>query len=78
MPYDAKLDECLYAKSLETETDRITVSVYSYNKGQKKLQISREARNADGELKFSKLGRLNKDEATGILPFIQEALTKMA
>lgn len=77
MPYDAKLDERLFAKTYETDSDRLTVSVYSYNKGQKKLQISREAKNADGELKFSKLGRLNKEEATAIIPLMQEALKEM-
>ncbi|MDD3089628.1 MAG: hypothetical protein PHT95_06770 [Candidatus Omnitrophica bacterium] len=77
MPYDPKLDEQIFAKSHETETDRITVSVYSYNKGQKKVQISREGKNADGEYKFAKLGRLTKDEAEAIIPLIQEAVGKI-
>lgn len=77
MPYDAKLDECMFAKSYETDSDRLTVSIYSYNKGQKKLQISRETKNADGELKFAKMGRLTKDEAKAILPLMQEALKQM-
>lgn len=77
MPYDAKLDECLFAKTYETDSDRLTVSIYSYNKGQKKLQISREAKNADGELKFAKLGRMNKEEAKAIIPLMQEALKEM-
>ena len=42
MPYDSNLDECLFSKSWETESERLTASVYSYNKGQKKLQITRE------------------------------------
>ncbi len=77
MPYDAKLDERLFAKTHETDSDRLTVSIYSYNKGQKKLQISRETKNADGELKFGKLGRLNKEEATAVIPLMQEALKEM-
>ena len=77
MPYDASLDECLFTKSRETELDRITVSVYSYNKGAKKLQISRNIRDSQGEFKFSKLGRLNKEEVESVLPLMQEAMQLM-
>jgi hypothetical protein len=74
MPYDKNLDEQLFSKAWETEGVRITVSIYSYNGGAKKLQISRENQNAEGEYRFAKLGRLAKDEAEGILPLIQEAM----
>ena len=73
MPYDSSLDAQLFTKSQEFEGTRITVSVYSYNQGVKKLQISRENMNAEGEWRFGKLGRLTKEEAQGILPLIQEA-----
>lgn len=77
MPYDSSLDEQLFTKSMETEGGKITVSVYSYNKGVKKLQISRENLDTEGNLRFSKLGRLTKSEVEGILPFIQEAVSSM-
>lgn len=77
MPYDPSLDESLFAKSWEGETGRLTVSVYSYNQGMKKLQISRENRDAEGGFRFAKLGRMTKEEAEGILPFIGEAIKKM-
>lgn len=77
MPYDPSLDKKLFSKQWETEDDRLTVSVYSYNNGQKKIQISREGKNAQGELKFAKLGRLTKSEAEAILPFVQEAIKQM-
>ena len=77
MPYDASLDECTFTKSRETELDRVTVSVYSYNKGTKKVQLSRNVRDSQGEFKFAKLGRLTKEEVEGILPLIQEALPLM-
>ncbi len=77
MPYDRSLDENLFSRSWETETDRLTVSVYSYNKGAKKLQITRERRNAQGELGFAKLGRMTKDEVKAVLPLIQEAVDHM-
>ncbi len=77
MPYDNSLDEQLFSSPWEGEGTKITVSVYSYNKGTKKLQISRENQTGEGEYRFSKLGRLTKEEAEGILPMIQEALGKM-
>lgn len=77
MPYDAALDEKLFNKAFEGEGTRVSVSVYSYNKGVKKLQISRENYNAEGEARFAKLGRLTKDELKAILPFLQEAVSQM-
>lgn len=78
MAYDQKLDKQLFTKSVETEEDemKLTVSVYSYNDGPAKLQISREKANADGEWNFAKLGRMLKEEVEAILPIIQEAMTK--
>jgi hypothetical protein len=77
MPYDASLDSQLFTKSYEKEGQRIVVSVYSYNNGPKKLQISRESEDADGNPRFAKLGRMLKEELEGVLPIIQEALGKM-
>ena len=77
MPYDSSLDEKLFSKSWEGEIDRITVSVYSYNNGQKKLQITRENKDRQGNYRFVKMGRLSKEEIQAILPFIQEALENM-
>ncbi len=78
MPYDSSLDEKVFSKSWENDTTRLSVSVYSYNKGPKKLQITRENKNAEGEFRFTKLGRMAKDETEAVLPFIQEAVTAMA
>lgn len=77
MPYDASLDEKLFSKSWEGEGTRVTVSVYSYNKGTKKLQISRENYDGEGNPRFAKLGRLTQGELQAILPFLQEALGQM-
>ncbi len=77
MPYDSSLDVQLFSKSWESENGNIVVSVYSYNNGPKKMQITREIKNREGRSNFAKLGRLSKDELQGILPLIQEALTIM-
>ncbi len=72
MPYDKSLDECIVSKTWESESGRIVVSVFSYNQGQKKLQISRENTTADGEYRFAKLGRMTKEEVDNILPLLNE------
>lgn len=77
MPYDSKLDKQIFTKFWENDNGKLTVSIYSYNNGAKKLQISRENRNAEGEMTFAKLGRMTKEEAQAVLPFIQEALQHM-
>ncbi len=73
MPYDSSLDNRLFSKSWENDTTKLTVSIYSYNNGPKKLQISRETKDSEGELRFGKMGLLNKEEFEAILPFLQEA-----
>ena len=77
MPYESDLDEELCSKSCETDFGQLNVSVHSYNKGVKKLQIARENKDPQGELRFSKLGRMSKKEVESILPLIQEALSAM-
>ncbi len=77
MPYDKALDECVIAKSWENDQERLTVSVFSYNKGTKKLQLTRENKNAKGELRFAKLGRLTKEEIDALLPLINEVRASM-
>ena len=57
MPYDSNLDERLFSKSWEAEIQRLSVNVYSYNKGAKKLQIIRENKDNQGDFRFAKLGR---------------------
>ncbi len=77
MPYDKELDECLFAKSWENDNEKLTASIFSYNKGTKKLQLTRENKNNQGEFRFAKLGRLTKEEITAIIPLIQEACGHM-
>ena len=77
MAFDKNLDKELYSETKEFETSRIKVGVYSYNDGEKKMQISRENRNQDGEWTFAKLGRMFKDEAEAVIPMMQKALESM-
>lgn len=79
MAFDKNLDKQLFSEVLDFETTRLTVSVFSYNEGQPKLQISRENLNrGDGSWSWSKLGRLTRDEVEAIVPVIQKALGFMS
>ncbi|MBI4439803.1 hypothetical protein HY638_02425 [Candidatus Woesearchaeota archaeon] len=77
MAFDKNLDKEIWSETKEFETTRIKVGVFQYSEGEKKLQISRENRNQNGEWTFSKLGRMFKDEAETIIPLMQKALEKM-
>jgi hypothetical protein len=77
MAYDISLDEQVFTKSWESDKTRLTVGVYSYNGGLRKVQITRELKGEPGKPGFTKLGRLTKEELQGILPFLQEALIVM-
>ena len=77
MAFDPSLDKEIFAETVEFENTRIKVGVYSYNEGEKKLQISRENLTAGGEPRFAKLGRMTKEETESVLPLIQKALEHM-
>lgn len=77
MPYDQNLDVSSFKESKEFEDTRITVGVFSYNEGAKKLQISRENQNQNEEWRFAKLGRLTKEEAKEIIPIMLKAVETM-
>ncbi|MBS3102292.1 hypothetical protein J4458_02495 [Candidatus Woesearchaeota archaeon] len=77
MAFDKNLDRELFSETASFETTRIKVGVYSYNDGEKKLQISRENMSQDGQWSFAKLGRMFKDEAEAVMPMIEKALKHM-
>ncbi len=77
MPYDQSLDVALFKEIKEFDGTRITVGIFQYNGGEKKLQITRENRNQTEEWRFSKLGRMTKEEIEGILPVISQAMKQM-
>lgn len=71
--FDKSLDKELFSESIELEKSRIAVSVFTYNNGTPKLQISRETKSAAGEYSFAKLGRLNKEEVEKVMPLMEKA-----
>jgi len=77
MPYDKSLDEETFKEIKEFEDSRISVGVFSYNGGEKKLQMSRENRNQNDEWRFAKLGRMTKEEVQEIVPIMMKAVESM-
>lgn len=75
--FNKDLDKSIFSETILFETTRITVGVFSYNDGEKKLQISRENMSQDGEWSFAKLGRMFKDEAEKVIPAMEKALKHM-
>ncbi len=75
--FDKNLDKELFSETIQFETTRITVGIFSYNDGEKKLQISRENMNQNGEWSFAKLGRMFKDEVEKVISVMQKALKDM-
>ena len=77
MPYDSSLDVSSFKETKDFDKTRITIGVYSYNGGEKKLQLSRENSNQNEEWRFAKLGRLTKQEAQEIMPIMMKAIEEM-
>ena len=76
MPYDPSLDKNIFSETKEWDNTKITVGVFSYNEGEKKLQLTRE-NNVQDEWRYAKLGRMNKEEVEAVLPLIQSAIKAM-
>ena len=77
MPYDKSLDAETFKEVREFGDTRISVGVFSYNGGAKKLQLSRENRGQTDEWRFAKLGRMTKEEVQEIVPIVMKAVENM-
>jgi hypothetical protein len=77
MPYDQSLDVATFKETKDFGDTRITIGVFSYNEGAKKLQLSRENQNQNEEWRFAKLGRMTKEEAQEIIPIMAKAIETM-
>ena len=77
MAYDKSLDVEVFKEAKEFERTRITVGVFSYNGGEKKMQVGREKMDQNDQWRFNKLGRMNKEEAEAIVPVMMKAIENM-
>ena len=77
MPYDKSLDHESFREIKEFGDTRVSVGVFSYNGGGKKLQVTRENKDQNGEWRFAKLGRMTREEAQEIIPIMTKALEGM-
>ena len=77
MPYDKSLDVEIFKEVKEFDGTRVTVGVFSYNGGEKKMQVGRENQDSTGEWRFSKLGRMTKNEVQDVVPVMMKAVESM-
>jgi hypothetical protein len=77
MPYEKSLDVETFKEVKDFADTRLTIAVFSYNGGVKKLQLTRENQLQTGEWRFTKLGRLSKTEAQEAIPLMLKALESM-
>jgi hypothetical protein len=76
--FDKSLDVEVFGEEVAFETTKLRVSVMQYNEGQKKLQVSRENLDNDsGDWRWSKLGRMTKEESEKVVPAMVKALENM-
>ena len=78
MAFDKDLDKELFSETVTFDKTNLVLSVYSYNGGKPKLQITRNI--VDSKTKtaiFTKLGRLSKEELEAIVPIISKAMGAM-
>ena len=76
--FDKSLDVEVFGEEVKFETTKLRVSVMQYNEGQKKLQVSREnLDNESGDWRWSKLGRMTKEESEKVVPAMTKALENM-
>ena len=76
--FDKSLDKEIFSAQKEYETSKLIVSIMSYNEGEKKLQISKENLDMNtGEWRWSKLGRLRKEEVEDLQKLMDEAKEHM-
>ena len=77
MPYDKSLDVESFKEVKDFDDTRITTGVFSYNGGDKKLQVTRENLDANEGWRFTKLGRMTKEEVKEIVPILMKAVENM-
>ena len=76
--FDKSLDVELFGEEADFETTKIRVSVMNYNEGRPKIQIARENFDVNlEEWRWSKLGRMTKEETLKVVPLLQKALENM-
>lgn len=76
--YDKSKDSELKKEIISINPGKdIVVGIYSYDSGQKKLQISRRVATTTGQGGFRPIGRMTKDEIEKILPVINKLMKEL-
>jgi len=71
--YDKNLDIELFSESVKVGKNRFKIVIYSYNKGNPKLQIIKEFKQGNGDYSICRLGRMTHEEVESIFPLIDRS-----
>ena len=71
--YDVNLDLELFSESVNIGKTKFRIVIYSYNKGNPKLQIIKEFKQGNGEYSICRLGRMTHEEVESIFPLIDRS-----
>lgn len=74
MAYDEKKDVLIKLIEMKQGDSSLHFSIFTYDSGEAKLQISRMFQKKDGTASYSKVGRLTKDEIKFFLDHSEEIL----
>lgn len=75
--YNKELDKEIGKEEVEIGNKRLTARIMQYNEGQKKLQIGQEYKDKDGEWKFTKIGRMTKEEAEALIEIAEKSIKSL-
>lgn len=76
MKFDLEKDKLIIKEVIDRNFYKLVVGLYSYDDGPVKLQLSKILTTKEGE-RFSKLGRLSKEDIEALIPVLQKLLPKM-
>lgn len=78
MPYSKEKDKLIeVVGTVKGTRSSIEVAIYSYDGAAPKIALSRFGEREGGGRSFQNLGRLTREEAEGLLPFIKTAVEKI-
>lgn len=74
--FDKSKDKEITKEEIDRGNYKLICSLHSYDNGPVKLQISRVNLTEEGE-RYTKLGRLNKDDVKQLIPVMEKLISKM-
>jgi len=79
MAFDPKKDKCVkeVARVKTKDTEEAIIGIYAYDGGEPKIGVVRHGTSPRGTEYHGAIGRMNYEEAQGIIPALVKALEEM-